>query len=81
MVSMNLRMERNSLIKTAVTVVAVVAFAVFFYRLFNPRDIPALLTYVIFFIIPPSYIVYAATDKAVDRLARKKTHESPEVIE
>lgn len=81
MVSMNLRMERNSLIKTAVTVVAVVAFAVFFYRLFNPRDIPALLTYVIFFIIPPSYIVYSAAGKAVDRLARRKTAEAAAVVE
>lgn len=69
MVKLNMGMTRNETIKAAATSAAAAAFAIFFYSIFNPADIPAVLTYVIFFVLPPSYAAYCAIDYAVNRLA------------
>lgn len=69
---MALKMTKKETAKSAAAFAIVLAFAVFFYRLFNPADIPALLTYAIFFVLIPSYAAYFVFDKLIDRVVREK---------
>lgn len=67
-----LNIKRSEIKKVAVTSVIGILLAVFFYRLFSPADIPAALTYAIFFVLIPSYAVYYLVDRIVDRLMPEK---------
>lgn len=71
-----LRLKKSEMKKAAVTGAVGILLAVLFYKMFNPSDVPGVLTYAIFFVLAPVTGVYCIAD-----IAFKDRQEKAEIIE
>lgn len=71
-----LRLKKSEMKKAAVTGAVGILLAVLFYKMFNPGDVPGVLTYAIFFVLVPVAGIYYIADHAF-----KDKQEKAEVIE